>query len=231
MGYEDNGPAELQPVGETRFAASQAQVAPGANHRVAAAILGAADLALGDAVRPVLEAHIEAGGGRFRGVRTRAVWDSEATVGYGAAGAPEGLLQQASFQEGVKCLGSLGLTFDVWAFHTQLEDVAKLAMACPNVPIVLDHVGGPLGVGRFAGKRDEVFAAWSAGIVKLARCSNVHVKLGGGFFVGFVSMPFRTTTQTIWPGPGVPYGDLHRGVWAGAGVLASNFRSTSHLPL
>ena len=180
MAYAEDGPQELRPVGETRFVAAQSEAASSARHNVAAAIMGAADLAQGDAVRPVLEAHVEAGHGRFRGIRTRAAWDANPIAGYGAAGTtPQGLLRQASFQQGVRCLGAMGLTLDVWLFHPQLADLVALARACPEVPIAVNHVGGPLGVGCYAGKRDEVFAAWSASIRELARCPNVYAKLGG----------------------------------------------------
>ncbi len=61
----------------------------------------------------------------------------------------------------------------------QLSELVDLARAFPETRIVLDHVGGPIGLGRYAGKRDEVFAEWSASIRELAACPNVHVKLGG----------------------------------------------------
>jgi predicted TIM-barrel fold metal-dependent hydrolase len=54
-----------------------------------------------------------------------------------------------------------------------------LARAFPATPIVLNHVGGAIGLGRYKGKRDAVFADWSARIKELAACPNVHVKLGG----------------------------------------------------
>lgn len=201
MAYDTECPVLLRPVGETRFAAEQAVTASSAEHQVAAAILGAADLSVGSAVRPVLEAHIEAGRGRFRGIRTRAAWDADPDAGYGATGCAEGLLRQASFQEGVRCLGALGLTLDVWVFHTQLADVAALAMACPNVSIAVNHAGGPLGVGRYAGRRDEVFNSWSASIRALATCPNVSVKLGGmgiarlGF--GFDALPEPMSSDAL----------------------------------
>ena len=180
MAYAQDGPQELRPVGETRFVASQALHASSARHQVAAAIMGAADLGLGDAVRPVLEAHVQAGGGRFRGVRTRAAWDADPVAGYGAAAStPEGQLRQESFQQGVRCLGAMELTLDVWLFHPQLADVVALAKACPDVAIAVNHVGGPVGVGCYASKRDEVFANWVASIRELARYPNVYVKLGG----------------------------------------------------
>ncbi len=56
---------------------------------------------------------------------------------------------------------------------------AELARAFPETAIVLDHVGGPLGIGAYAGKRDAMFTDWAASIRDLATCPNVHVKLGG----------------------------------------------------
>ena len=76
-------------------------------------------------------------------------------------------------------LGKRGLTFDGWLYHTQLDEFLALARAVPEVTMVLDHVGGPIGVGPYAGKRDEVFAQWKSSMAEIARCPNVVVKLGG----------------------------------------------------
>jgi len=207
MGYDDSAQQALRAVGETRFALAQA-VSAKHRHRVAAAILGAADLSLGKAVDPVLQAHKEAASGRFRGIRTRAAWDADPVAGYpGASSAPEGLLRQPGFVEGVKCLGANGLSLDVWLFHTQLPDVCQLARQCPNVPIVLNHTGGPLGVGAYAGKRAEVFAVWSANIREVAKHPNVHIKLGGlgisriGFGLDALPEPLSSDTLAALWGP------------------------------
>ena len=64
-------------------------------------------------------------------------------------------------------------------FHPQLADAVDLARSVPDANIIVGHVGGPLGYGPYAGKRDEVFAAWKAGILELATCPNVTMKLGG----------------------------------------------------
>ena len=82
-------------------------------------------------------------------------------------------------REGFAQLAPLGLSFDAWMYHPQLADLVDLARAFPATPIVLNHVGGPIGLGRYKGKRDAVFADWSARIRELAACPNVHVKLGG----------------------------------------------------
>ena len=45
--------------------------------------------------------------------------------------------------------------------------------------MVLDHFGGPLGIGPYAGKRAEIFSQWRSDVAELARCPNVVAKLGG----------------------------------------------------
>jgi predicted TIM-barrel fold metal-dependent hydrolase len=93
--------------------------------------------------------------------------------------APPGLLADSQFRRGFGCLGKLNLNFDAWLYHPQLPELADLARAFPDVTIILNHIGAPLGVGPYAGKRDEVFQDWSRGIAALASCPNVFVKLGG----------------------------------------------------
>ncbi len=164
--------------------------------RVCAGIVGYADLALGAAVEKVLDAQITAGGGRFRGIRfITATHPDQATWG-SAVLRPAGLLMDRQVREGFARLAPLGLSFDAWMYHTQLGELADLARAFPATPIVLDHVGGPIGLGRYAGKRDEVFAEWSAGIRELAQCPNVHVKLGG---LGMHMFGFTMHAQELPP--------------------------------
>jgi predicted TIM-barrel fold metal-dependent hydrolase len=88
-------------------------------------------------------------------------------------------MAEPAFRAGFACLAKHGLSFDAWLYHTQIHQLADLARAFPATPIVLDHVGGPLGVGPYRGRRDEVFADWRNGIRALAECPNVHMKLGG----------------------------------------------------
>ena len=180
--YRRHGPPEMRPVGEAEFVAGQAAMSESGLYgptRVAAAIVGFADLTLGDRVAPVLEALIQASGGRFRGVRHSAAWDASDVIGNSATARGPHLLKEAGFRAGLARLTALGLSLDAWAFHPQLPDVIDLARACPDARIVMGHVGGPLGYGPYAGKRDEVFASWKASIAELARCPNVVMKLGG----------------------------------------------------
>ena len=178
--YRATGPEALRPVGETEFVAGIAAMSDSGQYgpvRVAAGIVGFADLTLGDRVEPVLDAHVRAGGGRFRGVRPSGNWAASPIIGNGTP-APH-LYGREDFRQGLRRLAAMGLAFDAWVFHPQLSEVAELARAVPEARIIVGHVGGPLGYGPYAGKRDEVFAAWKAGVTEIARCPNVAMKLGG----------------------------------------------------
>jgi L-fuconolactonase len=180
--YRAAGPREMRPVGETEFVAGIAAMSDSGGYggtRVAAGIVGYADLTKGDWVEPVLEAHIRAGGGRFRGVRHSGGWDADPIIGNSAPDMAPGLYARGDFRAGLATLSALGLSLDAWVFHPQLGDVVALARAFPGVNIIMGHCGGPLGYGPYAGRRDEVFAAWQASVTELATCPNVTMKLGG----------------------------------------------------
>jgi predicted TIM-barrel fold metal-dependent hydrolase len=180
--YRAGGPEEMRPVGEIEFANGVAAMSASGGYRkprLCAGIVGYADLMLGARVAEVLEAMIAVGGGRFRGIRYIASSDPDQAQWGATFVRPQGLLLDKRVREGFAQLAPLGLSFDAWAFHPQLGDVVDLARAFPATPIVMNHVGGPIGLGRYKGKRDEVFADWSARIRELAACPNVHVKLGG----------------------------------------------------
>ena len=180
--YRADGPSELRPVGETEFVAGIAAMSDSGLYgptRVAAGIVGFADLTLGDRVEPVLQAQLRAGGGRFRGVRHSAAWDASEVIGNSAVATGPHLMKRPDFRAGLARLTALGLSLDAWVFHPQLADAVDLARAFPAANIIVGHVGGPLGYGPYAGKKDEVFASWKAGIRELAACPNVVMKLGG----------------------------------------------------
>ena len=84
---------------------------------------------------------------------------------------------QPSFREGFAQLSSAGLSYDAWLLHTQITELTDLARAFPDTTIILDHFGGPLGIGPYAGKQAELFPQWKADIAELARCENVVAKL------------------------------------------------------
>ncbi len=182
--YRADGPEAMQPVGEVEFVngiAAQSASGGYGPTRVAAGIVGLAELRLGAKVEDVLRAQIAVGGGRFKGIRYVATHEENEPLihnGHTNPG-PHLYRDDAKFREGFAVLGKLGLVFDAWVYHHQLPDLTALARAFPNQPIVLDHCGGPLGLGWYADKREEVFKAWSRDMRELAKCENVWIKLGG----------------------------------------------------
>ncbi len=179
--YRKAGPQEMRPVGETEFVqgiAAQSASGQYGTTRVAAGIVGHADLTLGAAVAPVLEAHIAASSNRFRGIRHANAWDASADL-RSYMSPPKGLLLDSRFREGFACLQKYGLSFDAGLYHTQLMELVDLARAFPDIPIIVNHVGDPLGIGPYAGKREVVFQEWKRGITALASYPNVVMKLGG----------------------------------------------------
>jgi len=180
--YWTSGPEHLKYVGETEFAVAQARTAAAdaSPCRIAAGIVGHADLTLGrDRVEEVLRSHIDAGQGRFRGVRQLGKWDADPAVRGQYSASKEHLYLDPEFGRGLDVLTSLGLSFDASLFHPQLRDVAALARAHPDANIVVIHCGSPVGHGAYAGRERENFSEWLAGMRELARCPNVAVKLGG----------------------------------------------------
>jgi predicted TIM-barrel fold metal-dependent hydrolase len=179
--YRARGPVPLRPVGETEFASGIAAMSASGGFgetRVAAGIVGFADLTLGTAVGEVLEAHARSSP-RFRGIRHAAGWDASDAVRKSHTNPPQGLLGRDDFRAGFAELGKRGMSFDSWLYHPQIRELTDLARAFPETPIVLDHFGGPLGIGPYESKRTEVFAQWRIDIAELARCENVVAKLGG----------------------------------------------------
>ncbi len=176
------GPEELRPVGETEFVNGVAAMsASGIYGRadICAGIVGHADLMLGSGVDKVLHAHLRAGGGRFRGIRHIVAANDDPEIFNPGVTPPPGLLTHPDFRSGFARLAPLNLSFEAWLYHPQIPDLTALAQLFPATPIVLNHVGGPLGIGRYAGRRAEVFADWASSIRALATCPNVFVKLGG----------------------------------------------------
>ncbi len=188
--FRADGDPDFAPVGETEFVngiAAQSASGQYGPSRIAAGIVGAADLFLGARVDAVLEAHIHAAPARFRGIRTRSVWDADSSIKGSAVDCPAGLLLDTRFRAGFARLSKYALSFDSWIFHPQIPELADLAEAFPETTIILDHIGAPLGVGIYAGKIEAVFAEWRRNLVELARRPNVYVKLGG---LGMHLFPF-----------------------------------------
>lgn len=180
--YRDGGPEALKPLGETEYvngiAAKSASGGFG-DTRVAAGIVGFADLRLGNAVDEVLNAHIARAPDRFRGIRHASAFDPNPDIRASHTAPPKGLLGLSSFREGFARLESYGLSFDAWLYHHQIPELTELARDHPGTRIIFDHFGGPLGIGPYDGKRGEIFEQWKKDVSELAACPNVVAKLGG----------------------------------------------------
>lgn len=204
--YRTTGAPRWMPLGETDavVALAEAARARGAATDVAAGIVGYADLREGDAIEDVLLAQIDAGKGRFRGIRQAAARHEAFKHGV-LPRPPAGLFADNAFRAGVRQLAKLGLSFDAWVYHTQLQDVIDLARAVPDATIVLDHIGGLLGVGPYAGRQQFAFDEWRPMLAPLAACPNVVMKIGGygttvyGYdFISQPAPPSSTTLAAAW---------------------------------
>lgn len=200
--YRRGAAPAFRPVGETEFVNGVAAMSASGIYgdvRACAAIVGHVDLTLGAAAREVLEAHMSASA-RFRGIRHAASSDPDPAVLGPLAGRPAGLYRDARFREGFAQLAPLGLSFDAWLLEPQLDDLIDLARAFPDTQIILDHVGTPVGLGDYVGRRDERFGVWREKIQALAALPNVACKVGGlamafPAFPSFLSDPPASSEQ------------------------------------
>jgi len=180
--FKSDGPEAMRPLGETEFVRGVAAMSASGLYgdcQVAKGIIGTTDLKIGDAAADVLDAQIDAGGGRFKGIRLGMAWDKHDEVGNHRTAPPGDLVLRDNFRTGFKHLRPRNLSYEAWCYHPQIPDVTDLARAFPDTTIILDHFGGPIGIGPYAGKSDDVFTTWKSSIDELSTCQNVMAKLGG----------------------------------------------------
>lgn len=179
-GYRDTGPEEMKPVGETEFVVGIAEEAASKRPDIGACdgIVAHADLMLGDGVQAVLDAQETAAKGRLRGIRHITATGNGRFSG-AVPNSPPRLMYDDTFRKGFARLQANGLSFDAWLYHPQIPDFTDLARAFPDTRMVLDHFGGPIGIGPYRGRSDDVFAEWKSYMTDLATCPNAYVKLGG----------------------------------------------------
>ena len=180
--YRADGPEEMQPVGEVEFVQGLAAASASGLYgpcRAAAAIVGHANLNLGDRVEPVLEALQAASPNRFRGIRHAVTWDTHPAIENTSAHRMPGQLATENFRSGARVLADMGLSLEAWLYFPQLPELAEFAKALPDLTIILNHIGGLLRVGPYANRDDEVLTTWRNGLAAVAECPNVNVKLGG----------------------------------------------------
>jgi predicted TIM-barrel fold metal-dependent hydrolase len=177
--YRPDAPVEMRPVGEVEFVQGLAAASASGLYgpcRAAAAIVGHADLKLGDGVKPVLEALQAASPNRFRGIRHTVTWDPHPEIG---GREQEGVLATDAFQAGARVLARMGLSLDTGLSFPQLPELAAFAKAVPDLTIVLNHLGGLNRSGPYGNRDNEVLPTWRRGIAAVSECPNVRLKLGG----------------------------------------------------
>jgi L-fuconolactonase len=199
--YRKEGPREMAALGEVEFVNGISAMSASGGYgpcRVAEGIIGGGDLTFGAAkVRALLEAEIAAAGGRLRGLRHGVAMDEHKSVAdYASRKVPMHLVMDKTFREGFAQLAPLGLSFESWQYHPQLPDAIDLARSFPDTTIILNHVGGILGVGPYAGHRQDVLTTWRKDIQEMAKCPNVYCKLGG---LGMISVGFDFHERDIPP--------------------------------
>ena len=190
--YRTTGPEEMRPVGEVEFVEGLAtESARGTYGRaqVAAAIIGYADLKRGAQVAPVLDAMQAASPARFRGIRHSVGWDPSPEL---VNRDIEGVLSSDQYRAGARVLAGRGLCLETSLYHPQLAELAAFAKAVPDLPIIVNHIGGLVRIGPYANRDDDVLPSWRRGIAAVAACPNVIIKLGG---VGQVRFGFDWHTR------------------------------------
>ena len=202
--YRSQGPEELKVLGEAEFVAGMAAMSNSGRYgptRICAAFVGAADLTLGNEVDAVLDGLATCSGQRLRGIRSSAIWDADPSVNTGTRPfAPKGILSSSSFRRGFERLAAKELSYDAWQYHPQIPEVISLAKAFPDTPIIINHVGGLLGIGPYA--KSDLFQNWKTLIQEASEIPNIYIKLGGlaakrcGFDYG--TQPTETQLVHAW---------------------------------
>jgi predicted TIM-barrel fold metal-dependent hydrolase len=180
QGYYLDGEEKYKPVGETEFVINLIKDSEKLSKSTnIMGIIGFADLMLGHEVKDVLNTHLSKGEGLFRGIRHAAGWDKNNEIHNSHSNPIENIYHNKSFMKGAEELINLKLTFDAWHYHHQINDLSIFAKKYPELTIIHDHFGGPLGVGPYEGKKEEIFKKWKDDISLLSESKNVYAKLGG----------------------------------------------------
>jgi len=180
--YAKDGLEEFKPLTEIEFATSEgkrADLIPDNKVKVNASIVGSVDLTFGSKLEPVLEKAINISEGRLKGIRMLLASHTDPRISSGAVKSDLGLMLHPNFIDGAKCIQNADLSLDFWIYHTQLNEMEKIARALPDLTIILNHVGGPIHLGEYEGKQAVTHREWRSAMIRLSRIPNINVKLGG----------------------------------------------------
>jgi L-fuconolactonase len=143
--YKKDGPKHMRSVGEGEFVSALAEESSNAPGATFAAIVGNADVVLGDGVEEVLMALDAAVRGRFRIIRYSTAQDVHPPLKQ----PPSAPMDDANYLQGVRRVVALGYSYDAMIYHPQLPGLVEVARACPDAPIVINHHCGILGTGPY----------------------------------------------------------------------------------
>lgn len=172
VGQSDGG-AVIDTVSETAFVAAEAERG-GHPHGIVAYVHLARDTA---AAARTLDEHAAAAGDRLRGVRMILNHHPDNPALTWPQVERGDFLRDPLFAEGLRLLGERDLSFDLQCNPHQFLDAARTFGACPETPVILDHLGS-FHDGEPA-QHEEI---WREGMIELARLPHVHVKLSMLFF-------------------------------------------------
>ena len=180
--YSKNGLEEFKPLKEIEFATSEgrrADLIPNNKVKVNASIVGSVDLTYGNKLQPVLEKAVNISEGRLKGIRMLLASHIDPRISSGAVKSDLGLMLHPNFIDGAKCIQNANLSLDFWIYHTQLNEMEKIARSLPDLTIILNHIGGPIHLGEYEGKQAATHREWRSAMMRLSRIPNINVKLGG----------------------------------------------------
>ena len=180
--YSKDGLEEFKPLTEIEFATSEgkrADLIPNNKVKVNASIVGSVDLTYGNKLQPVLEKAVNISEGRLKGIRMLLASHIDPRISSGAVKSDLGLMLHPNFIEGAKCIQNANLSLDFWIYHTQLNEMERIARALPELTIILNHIGGPIHLGEYEGKQAATHREWRSAMMRLSRIPNINVKLGG----------------------------------------------------
>jgi len=180
--YSKDGLEEFKPLTEIEFATSEgkrADLIPNNKVKVNASIVGSVDLTYGNKLQPVLEKAVNISEGRLKGIRMLLASHTDPRISSGAVKSDLGLMLHPNFIDGAKCIQNANLSLDFWIYHTQLNEMEKIARSLPDLTIILNHIGGPIHLGEYEGKQAATHREWRSAMMRLSRIPNINVKLGG----------------------------------------------------
>ena len=137
-------------------------------------------MTLGDAVDEVLDAHIAAGNGLFRGIRHATAFDTDPAVRRSHTRPTPGLMADPAFRTGVHRLAAKAMTFDAWLYHPQIVGARRPRQRRTRVHVRARPPRRPARHRRrtrATAKRSRRVADRHGRGWRL--CENVVVKLGG----------------------------------------------------